>query len=89
MTTNQKDTRLSIRIDPTLKSAGQAVAKEMGLDLSTAVKMFITAMVKEQQLPFTPSSLPAETLQALHESEHHHDYKIYDNAEEMWDDLDV
>ena len=89
MATKNKEARLSIRIDSNLKAAGQDVASDMGMDLTTAVKMFITAMVKEQRLPFEPTSLPAETLQALRESANHHDYKTYDNAEEMWKDLDV
>lgn len=89
MDTKHKDVRLSIRIDPKLKTAGQNVANDMGLDLTTAVKMFITAMVKEHRLPFEPTSLPADTLQALQESEHHKDFKTYDTAKEMWDDLDV
>ncbi|AMV61018.1 DNA-damage-inducible protein J [Pediococcus damnosus] len=89
MNTKSKDTRLSIRIEPELKSAGQDVAKDMGMDLTTAVKMFITAMVKEQRLPFEPTSLPVETLQALRESEHHNDYKTYSSAKEMWSDLNV
>ncbi|WP_127849559.1 type II toxin-antitoxin system RelB/DinJ family antitoxin [Lacticaseibacillus hulanensis] len=89
MDTKYKDTRLSIRIDPSLKSAAQDVANNMGMDLTTAVKMFLTSMVKEQRLPFTPTGLPTETLQALREAEHHNDYKTYDSAEEMWSDLDV
>jgi DNA-damage-inducible protein J len=89
LTKKANETRLSIRIDSSLKKAGQDVAKDMGMDLSTAVTMFITAMVKEQKLPFEPTSLPAETLQALRESEHHNDYKTYDNADEMWADLDI
>ncbi|WP_225048352.1 type II toxin-antitoxin system RelB/DinJ family antitoxin [Lacticaseibacillus kribbianus] len=89
MTEKAKDTRLSIRIDPALKTAGQDVAQDMGLDLTTAVKMFITAMVKEHRLPFEPTSLPAETIQALRESAHHQDYKAYDTPDEMWDDLNV
>ena len=85
----KKESRISIRIDPALKAAGQEIANDMGLDLSTAVKMFITAMVKEHRLPFEPTSLPIETLQALQESEHHQNYQTYDTAEEMWSDLDV
>jgi DNA-damage-inducible protein J len=87
--TKKKETRLSIRIDRELKLAGQDVAKDMGMDLSTAVTMFITRMVKERGLPFQPSSLPAETLQALREAEHPEDYKMYESTDEMWKDLDV
>lgn len=86
MDAKKKETRLSIRIDRELKLAAQNVAKDM--DLGTAVTMFITEMVKERRLPFQPTSLPAETLQALREAEHPDDYKVYDSADEMWRDLE-
>jgi DNA-damage-inducible protein J len=89
MTEKANDTRLTIRIDSSLKKAGQDVARDIGMDLTTAVTMFITEMVKERKLPFEPTSLPAETLQALRESEGHNDYKTYDTGNEMWEDLDV
>ena len=52
----KKETRLNIRIDPELKDAAQIVANDMGMDLSVAVTMFITKMVKDHALPFTPTS---------------------------------
>lgn len=88
MDAKKKETRLSIRIDRELKIAAQDVAKDMDMDLGTAVTMFITEMVKERRLPFQPTSLPAETLQALREAEHSGDYKVYDSADEMWRDLE-
>ncbi|KRK34598.1 type II toxin-antitoxin system RelB/DinJ family antitoxin [Loigolactobacillus bifermentans] len=52
-------TQLTLNIDPALKTAGQAVAQNLGLDLSTVVQQLITTMVAEQRLPFTPTDLPA------------------------------
>ncbi|MCD2256044.1 type II toxin-antitoxin system RelB/DinJ family antitoxin [Agrilactobacillus fermenti] len=90
MDAKKKDTRLSIRIDPELKKAGQEIANDMGLDLTTAVTMFITKMVKTHELPFTPTSLPIETLRALKESEHpEKTRKYYKNTKDMWHDLDA
>ena len=65
MAATKKETRLNIRVDPELKSAAQIVANDMGIDLTAAVTMFMTKMVKDHALPFTPTSLPVETLQAL------------------------
>jgi DNA-damage-inducible protein J len=85
----KKETRLNIRIDPELKDAAQIVANDMGMDLSVAVTMFITKMVKDHALPFTPTSLPAETLEALKEAEHPDKLKKYSTPEAMWEDLNV
>ncbi len=49
---------LQIRIDEELKNKAQAVAKSMGLDLASAVRIFIAQMVRENALPFRPSGDP-------------------------------
>lgn len=46
------------RVDENLRTRAQAVAQGMGLDLSTAVRMFLTQMVRENGLPFRPSADP-------------------------------
>ncbi|KRK11642.1 Damage inducible-like protein [Lacticaseibacillus zeae DSM 20178 = KCTC 3804] len=89
MATTKKETRLNIRIDPELKEAAQDVASDMGIDLSAAVNMFIVKMVKDHALPFTPTSLPVETLQALKEAKHSDKLKKYRTPDDMWEDLDV
>jgi DNA-damage-inducible protein J len=45
-------TTLNIRIDPKLKSQAKKVYSSLGLDISTAVKMFLTQSVTEQAIPF-------------------------------------
>ena len=49
---------VQIRIDDNLKTQAQAVANSMGLDLASAVRMFLTQMVKENKLPFQPTGDP-------------------------------
>jgi DNA-damage-inducible protein J len=49
---------LQIRLDDELKNNAQAIASEMGIDLTTAVRMFLTQMVRNKGLPFTPSLDP-------------------------------
>ena len=51
-------TTLQIRIDETLREKAAATAHGMGLDLSTAVRMFLAQMVKENGLPFHPTNDP-------------------------------
>lgn len=89
MTTKKKEARLNIRIDPELKDAAQIVANDMGIDLTAAVTMFLTKMVKERALPFQPTSWPVETLQALKEVQHPELLKKYNTPDDMWRDLNV
>lgn len=49
---------VQIRVDESLKTQAQAVATNMGIDLASAIRMFLTQMVKENGLPFQPSGDP-------------------------------
>lgn len=49
---------LQIRIDDDLKAQAQAVTAHLGLDVATAVRMFLTQMVRERALPFIPRMDP-------------------------------
>ena len=89
MATTKKEAHLNIRIDPDLKHDAQIVANDMGIDLSTAVTMFLNQMVKDHALPFTPTSLPIDTQQAIKEGNHPEKLKKYRTPDDMWKDLDV
>lgn len=49
---------LQVKVDEHLRSAAQAVAASMGLDLPSAMRMFLTQMVRENGLPFKPTGDP-------------------------------
>lgn len=49
---------LQIRLDDQLKSEAQMIAEGMGLDLTTAVRMFLKQMVTDHGLPFRLSIDP-------------------------------
>ncbi|MDR0950631.1 MAG: type II toxin-antitoxin system RelB/DinJ family antitoxin [Candidatus Ancillula sp.] len=42
---------LAVRIDPFIKNSASKVAKERGLDLATAVRMFVTQISREKRIP--------------------------------------
>ncbi|MBR3675428.1 MAG: type II toxin-antitoxin system RelB/DinJ family antitoxin [Bacilli bacterium] len=42
----------NISIDPTLKENSIALFSEFGLDLSTAISLFLQQSVREQRIPF-------------------------------------
>ena len=53
-------TTLSIRIEEKTKKAAQKTLEAVGLDLSSAVKMFLHQVIIEQGIPFKPSRTPKQ-----------------------------
>ena len=51
-------TLLQIRVDDDLACRAREVARGMGLELSSAVRLFLRQMVAENGLPFRPSCDP-------------------------------
>ncbi|HTR18781.1 MAG TPA: type II toxin-antitoxin system RelB/DinJ family antitoxin [Candidatus Paceibacterota bacterium] len=49
-------TTLNVRIEEKTKKAAQKTLANMGLDMSTAVNMFLRQVIRENGLPFTPIS---------------------------------
>lgn len=54
-------TTLNVRIEEATKAKAIKVLDKMGLDMSSAVKLFLTQVIKEDGLPFTPTNITAAT----------------------------
>ncbi len=83
----------NISIDADTKAQAQAMLADLGMDLSTAVNIFLKQMVYEGGIPFSITRrIPNEiTIAAMQESEealkHPEKYKRYSNVEEMFEDV--
>ena len=83
----------NISLDANLKKDAVELFSSFGLDLSTAITLFLSQSVREQRFPFTISKeVPnKETLEAVKELErmksHPEEYKDYDNFEELLKDI--
>lgn len=60
----------NIKIDPELKQQAQALFNDLGLNLSTAINLFLRQSVREQAIPFRVGKpLPNdETLRAIQDA---------------------
>lgn len=81
----------NIKIDPTLKQESQALFESFGLNLSTAVNMFLRQAVREQAIPFrigTP--VPnIETLKAIENARNGIGLsRSFSSVSELMEDLD-
>lgn len=60
----------NIKIDPDLKKESQILFEQLGLNLSTAINMFLRQSVREQAIPFRVGNpIPnSETLKAIEDA---------------------
>jgi DNA-damage-inducible protein J len=49
---------IQIKVDDSLRDDAQFIANQLGLDVATAVRMFLVQMVKANGLPFQPVTDP-------------------------------
>lgn len=83
----------NISIDEDIKPKAQAMLAEFGLDLSTAVNMFLRQMLREKAIPFEVRwEVPnADTIAAIRETEEMEKYpelsKTYSSVDELMEDL--
>ena len=82
----------NISIDADLKREAVSLFSELGLDLSTAISLFLKQAVREQRIPFEIRKLipNRETIDALNEYKDMKDkekYKRYSYFNEIKDEL--
>lgn len=51
---------ITVRIDEKLKKESSKVLAKLGLDMSGAIKVFLSQVVRDKELPFVPSLTPKE-----------------------------
>ena len=85
---------MSFRVDKNLKQQADTLFKNLGINTSVALNMFLTQSVREQSIPFVPTmNVPNQRLlNALKEVEDIENGKIkakrYKNFEDALKDLD-
>lgn len=83
---------ISIRVNENLKEQAQELFKDWGLDMSTAVNIFLSQTVREQRIPFViGGEIPnAETIAAMEEVEEMAKKGIhrFSSVEDMFKELD-
>ena len=86
-------TATSITIDSDIKAKAQELFADFGMDLSTAINIFLRQSIRENSIPFTISrDVPnSDTIIAMREVEdmkkHPENYKSYSSAKDMMEDI--
>lgn len=79
---------INVRIDSELKENANALFKKLGLNMTTAISMFLQMSLNNNGLPFNVTLTPnSETKAAFDETEeilkHPERYKRYDSFDEL------
>ena len=82
----------NISLDPELKKEAVELFHSMGLDLSTAISLFLFQSIRERKITFEIWEVPNETtVAAIKEGEemmkHPEKSKTYDDVDELFKDL--
>ena len=87
---------IQTRIDSELKKSAEEVLESIGLDMTSAIRLFLTQVVNQNKLPFravAKSTYNAETLAACQEALDIESGKIpakrYNSFKEALEDLDL
>ena len=84
---------VTARVDENVKKEAEILFKKMGLNMSTAMNLFLKKCILEQGIPFELKMPNKETLKAMQETEDILNGKIerkeYKSAEELFEDLGV
>ena len=85
---------INVRVDDDVKREASAIFSDIGLDMSTAINMFLHQAIMQEGLPFEAKRVPnAETLAALEElrriqkGEQH--AKVYTDVHKMFEELNA
>jgi DNA-damage-inducible protein J len=77
-------TTINIRIEEELKNEAGAILKDLGMDISSAVKVFLKQVVSLGALPFQPTTRSAYRLEIEAEIAEALKGPGYKNADEMF-----
>ncbi len=92
MSSISKQSNLNIRLDSNLKKEAEALFKSLGLNMTSAINVFLTQSVKEQKIPFEikekkPSRKLIKALKEADKIANDPNVKAYDNVDEMFKDI--
>ena len=84
--------KLQTQISMDLKNNAEAILKSLGMGINDAVRIFLSQVVIDRGLPFTPrlsSCMPnKETSEAIDEVEKGSHSRVFDSVDKLMADLD-
>lgn len=86
-------TTINLRIDSELKKSAENLFDDLGLNMSSAITLFLKSAVNHDGIPFelkrrSPNNKTREALSEYQEMKKHpENYKIYDSFDQVMDEV--
>jgi DNA-damage-inducible protein J len=84
-----KETVVRARVEPELKHNAEHVLGRLGLSTSEAITLFLKQVELRQALPFAVKLPNRETLKTFGETDAGRNLEHFENADELFKDLDI
>ncbi len=81
----EKTSNINIRIDDKLKKEAEKLFNDLGMNMSSAINVFLKQSVREQKIPF---EIRKEYPNYDTDSTDYNDSKTYDSVDELFKELD-
>lgn len=79
---------ITVRVDETVKKEATSIFKEVGLDMSSAINVYLRQVIKNKGIPFalTTEAPNSVTLKAIQDAENDN-MESFSSIEELMEDL--
>ena len=84
-----KNASLNIRTTPEIKKGAELILNGLGLNISSAVNLFLKQVINYKGIPFDLRLPNHETQQAMDDVNNRRNLESADTAEEMFQKIDV
>ena len=88
----KKTSNINIRIDDKLKKEAEKLFNDLGINMSSAINVFLKQSVREQKIPFEIRkeypNYDTDMAIAETDSTDYNDSKTYDSVDELFKELD-
>ncbi|MFD1464974.1 type II toxin-antitoxin system RelB/DinJ family antitoxin [Lapidilactobacillus mulanensis] len=85
-TTKKTDAKIYVRVDSKVKQEANEIFQAMGMDLSSAITIFLKQTIAEKGLPFRPATRKSLMEQAVEEIKAGKT-ETFDTVDEWWEKL--
>ncbi len=84
-----KTDTLHIRVEPEVKKKAEKTLNDLGLSITEAINVFLNIVILNDGIPFEIKKPNKETIQAMEDVKNGKNLgKTYNNADEMFEELD-
>ena len=84
-----KTAQIRARVDPDLKTRAEGILQMVGMTPTEAIRLFYRQVVMMKGLPFEVRVPNATTLATMDRTDRGEDLRSFENADEMFDTLDL